>query len=194
MSDVFPGAEAATGRVETLQAAVGMANQCAKEAGGAGSFAVGGVLVGPDFEVLAVSRNRVIQNGKVVDPTAHGERQLVDWYYAHQDRLPPGDQLTIFSSLDPCMMCTGAILSAGMRVVSLTLDPENGVNWDATGKYRSLPDDLCPQAQRTFAYLGVEHRRPYQGFQPFLFADDTVPEETIAESETCMTACCSAIQ
>ncbi|CAN0301824.1 unnamed protein product, partial [Phaeothamnion confervicola] len=72
-------------------AAVEQAVEAAREAAATGTFGVGGVLVGPQGEVLAVSRNHVICQGAVADPTAHGERQLVDWYFQQiyqGDRLP----------------------------------------------------------------------------------------------------------
>lgn len=181
--NVFPGVRGGHGKVESLERAVRVATEAAIEAGQMGSFAVGGLLVGPQREILAVSRNRVIEEGCVADPTAHGERQLVDYYYAHQDRLPPAEQCTIFSSLDPCMMCTGSILAAGMKVVSLTLDTENGVNYDARGTYHSLPEELREQARATFAYLGVEGHRTYQGYMPFLFPEQRVPEQALRDAE-----------
>ena len=171
---VFPGVAATSGIANTLAQAVDLATSAAERAREAGSFGVGGILLGPDLEVLAISQNRVIHDGILCDPTAHGERQLVDWYYANRDRLPPAHELTVVSSLDPCMMCTGSILSAGMKVLSLTLDTMNGVNFDGEGDFGSLPSPLNQLAESTFAYLGITGVRGYQGFQPFPFAQTEV--------------------
>lgn len=171
---IFPGVKPGAGRAETLHEAVTLATEAAERAGRAGSFGVGGLLLGPQLEVLAISENHVIHQGKLCDPTAHGERQLLDWYYANRRQLPPSEELTVVSSLDPCMMCAGSILSAKMKVLSLTLDTMNGVNFDGEGDFGSLPRPLNRLAASTFAYLGIEGLRPYQGFDPFPFAETTV--------------------
>jgi tRNA(Arg) A34 adenosine deaminase TadA len=58
-------------------------------------------------------------NGFTFDPTAHGERQMIDWYFdqiAQGFPMPPPSQLSIVTSLDPCCMCAGSILTAGFNV------------------------------------------------------------------------------
>ena len=137
----------------------------AEEALGAhagGTYAVGGVLLGPEGVVLARARNRVLHEGAVADPTAHVERQLVDWYFATPN-LPPPSQCLLVSSLDPCLMCAGAILATGFNVLSLGLDHAAGVNWRGAWEFSCLPRQLRLRARQTFAYAGVEGARPYQG-------------------------------
>jgi len=150
---------------DTAQAAL-WSVEAAMRAASQGTFGVGGVLLGPHKELLAVSCNRVISEGKVADPTAHGERQLVDWYFDRQSRgenLPPAGDCTIVSSLDPCMMCAGSILTGGFKVISTTLDTRAGVNYTADGNYPTVPEGLQQRARENFAYFGVEGSRPYQG-------------------------------
>ena len=157
---LFPGVRAGDGRVAAdLCEAAEWAQAGAQRAAERGTFCVGGVLLGPGRELLAESSNHVLCDGQVCDPTAHGERQLVDWYLA-QRGLPPADVCTVVSTLDPCMMCTGALLQAGFQVVTLALDPDAGVNCAGDGSFGTLPVDLRPLARRRFAYLGVEGRRP----------------------------------
>ena len=149
----------------TAQAALWSVDAAARAAS-QGTFGVGGALLGPHRELLAISCNRVVADGKVADPTAHGERQLVDWYFekAHQgEQLPSPDQCTIVSSLDPCMMCAGSILTGGFQVVSTTLDTTAGVNCHTDAQYSTLPTELRDEAQHQFSYFGVEGKRPYQG-------------------------------
>ena len=80
-----------------------MAVESACAAAHSGTFGVGGVLLGPQGELLAICRNCVVRDGQVHDPTAHGERQLVDWFYHNFPGESPR-RYTIVSSLDPCMM------------------------------------------------------------------------------------------
>src|SRR4051794_9226408 len=89
------------------------------------TFSVGGLLVAEDGSVIHQMHNRVIVDRALMDPTAHGERQLVDWYHeqvALGANLPPPDRISVITSLDPCCMCTGAILSAGFRAVTVAED------------------------------------------------------------------------
>lgn len=149
----------------TAQAAIWSVDAAVKAAS-QGTFGVGGVLLGPHKEVIAISCNRVIADGKVADPTAHGERQVVDWYFeqkAQGSELPKPEDCTIVSSLDPCMMCAGSILTGGFNVVSTTLDTRAGVNYTTDGSYPTVPKELQEQAKEHFAYVGIEGGRPYQG-------------------------------
>ena len=149
----------------TAQAAMWSVD-AAVQAASHGTFGVGGVLLGPHKELLAVSCNRVIADGKVADPTAHGERQIVDWYFeqaAQGQQLPAPEDCTIVSSLDPCMMCAGSILTGGFNVVSTTLDTRAGVNFTTDGQYPTVPEELRDQAKEHFAYFGIEGGRDYQG-------------------------------
>lgn len=168
---MFPGVRPGAGqRASSLGEAVLWAQQGAQRAADRGTFCVGGVLLGPGGELLAESSNHVLSDGRVCDPTAHGERQLVDWYHAHPG-LPPAADCTVVSTLDPCMMCTGALLQAGFRVVTLALDPEAGVNCAGDYAFETLPSDLRPLARERFAYLGVEGVRAPYGCQVSVSAE-----------------------
>lgn len=171
MSSVYPGVRPGQGeRAQNLLEAVEWAQRGAERASERGTFCVGGVLLGPAYELLAESSNHVLCNGAVCDPTAHGERQLVDWYF-DQSGLPPAESCTIVSTLDPCMMCTGALLYGGFRVVTLALDPDAGVNANGDCRFETLPPDLRPDARERFAYLGVEGVRPAFGCDVSVSAD-----------------------
>ncbi|MBS2035967.1 nucleoside deaminase [bacterium] len=163
MSCIYPGVLAGDGRqAVSLGEAAEWAQRGALRAADRGTFCVGGVLLGPGLELLAESSNHVLCDGAVCDPTAHGERQLVDWYF-DQKGMPAADQCTLVSTLDPCIMCAGSLLYAGFRVVSLSLDLEAGVNWTADQSFQALPPALRSQARERFAYLGVEGVRPAFG-------------------------------
>ena len=52
----------------------------------------GGLLLDQYGNVLKSLQNNVVRDGLIFDPTAHGERQLVDWYFAERAKgreLPP---------------------------------------------------------------------------------------------------------
>ncbi|RZF28995.1 nucleoside deaminase [Paraburkholderia sp. UYCP14C] len=145
-------------KVTSTESAMTLAALQAMTANCAGSFSVGGALVDDNGNVLNKMSNRVIQNGRTNDPTAHGERQLVDWYYANKDALglPPPEQVTVVTSLDPCCMCAGAILTAGFKVAVGALDTYAGINYDKKFTFPSLRGSTRTQAINTFAYPEVE--------------------------------------
>lgn len=138
-------------------------------AGSMGSYGVGAALLGPHGELFATSQNHVVDNGLVADPTAHGERQLVDWYFAQKAKgqdMPPPEEMTVVSSLDPCIMCAGSILASGMNVVSLSQDPGAGVDFKGDGSFVSLPKKLQEKAKEHFSYFGVQGGSKFLGHNP----------------------------
>lgn len=94
----------------------------AREAGAAGEVPVGAVVV-LDGEVIGRGFNQPILRH---DPTAHAEimalRDAAD--RAGNYRLPGA---TLYVTLEPCVMCTGAIMHARVaRVVYGARDPKTG--------------------------------------------------------------------
>jgi cytosine deaminase len=154
-----------------------------------GTFAVGGMMVeNRTGKVIRVMHNNVLKpldNGTRLtwDPTAHGERQLVYWYYENRDErgLPDPSEITIVTSLDPCIMCTGALLTAGFNVGVVAIDDYAGVNYDSAFEFRSLPPELRTQAKQTFGYYAAGssstppiYTRPYQGSNLVAFHQTSV--------------------
>jgi cytosine deaminase len=145
-------------RTIDVQAAVAIAAAEAIAAKTQGTFGVGGVMLDQHGTVLKSLHNNVIKHGLIYDPTAHGERQLIDWYYAERAKghdLPPPEEITIVTSLDPCCMCTGAILSGGFNVVVAAPDGKAGINYNGSAFFPSLPAPLQPKAESTFSYPAV---------------------------------------
>jgi cytosine deaminase len=171
-----------------VQAAVAMASLEAIAAKTQGTFGVGGVLLDGFGNVLQAVHNQVIRDGLIWDPTAHGERQLVDWYFAERAKgraLPPSHEVTIVTSLDPCCMCAGAILAAGFNVVVAANDRNAGVNHEGDATFSALPAGLRPQARASFAYPAVlgssSYARPPRGAAPpHFFIGKTIAEPTQA--------------
>ncbi|MGN9908372.1 nucleoside deaminase [Phytohabitans sp. LJ34] len=86
----------------------------AAEARRAGNPPFGSLLAGPDGAVLAEERNTSLTDD---DITAHPELKLARWAAKHLD---PGTAAatTMYTSCEPCGMCTGAIARSGLgRVV-----------------------------------------------------------------------------
>ncbi len=171
-----------------VQAAVAIAANEAIAAKTEGSFGVGGVLLDQYGNVLKSLANNVVRNGLIFDPTAHGERQLVDWYFSEVARgrpLPPPQDITVVTSLDPCCMCTGALLAAGFHVVAAASDKNAGINYDASASFPSLPPALRSAAQTHYAYPAVlgssSYARPSSGASPkSFFIGKTIAEPTQA--------------
>jgi tRNA(Arg) A34 adenosine deaminase TadA len=146
-------------RAIDIQTAVAMAAAQAIAAKTQGTYGVGGVLLDQKGNVLKALQNNVVCDGLIFDPTAHGERQLIDWYFAEAARgrdLPPPHEVTIVTSLDPCAMCTGAILTAGFNLVVAATDPKAGINYDDSFDFAGLPEALRPQAAARFFYPAVK--------------------------------------
>lgn len=145
-------------KVIDVQAAVAIAANEAIAARTQGTFGVGGVMLDASGGVLKALHNNVIRDGLVFDPTAHGERQLIDWYYEEKAKgaeLPEPQDITIVTSLDPCCMCTGAILAGGFNVLVAATDANAGINHDGSATFDALPAGLREQAKATFGYPAV---------------------------------------
>lgn len=79
------------------------------------SYNEGGLPIGAAMvehgEVIARGHNRRVQDG---DPTAHGEMDCL----RRAGRRSRYDQVTLYTTLSPCMMCAGTIVQFGIgRVV-----------------------------------------------------------------------------
>lgn len=95
----------------------------AQAAGAAGEVPVGAVLVGANGDLLGEGGNRPISSS---DPTAHAEIVALRAACAAVSnyRLPLA---TLYVTLEPCVMCMGAMLHARIgRVVYGACDPKTG--------------------------------------------------------------------
>lgn len=89
---------------------------------------VGSVLIGPDGELIGRGRNRTYSGG---DCTGHAEVEAIRDAGSLLLRHAYFQRCTLYTTAEPCMMCTGAILAAGViRVVW-------GMHGD-TGSFSSL--------------------------------------------------------
>ena len=106
----------------------------AKSAGQIGEVPVGAILVSENGEILSAAHNLAI---KLVDPTAHAEilalRKAA--LEINNYRLL---NTTLYVTVEPCIMCMGAIVHARIsRVVFGTTDPK----WGAAGSLYNVAED-----------------------------------------------------
>jgi tRNA(Arg) A34 adenosine deaminase TadA len=103
--------------------AIALALAEAQSAAARGEVPVGAVLMGPDGALLAQDGNRIIE---LRDPTAHAEMLVLRTGAARlgNERLTG---TTLYVSLEPCAMCSGAIAMARVaRLVFAADDPKGG--------------------------------------------------------------------
>ena len=77
-----------------------------------GGIPIGGCLIHKDGRVLGRGYNKRVQNGS---PILHGEMSVLE----NAGRLPHSiyKDCTMYTTLSPCNMCTGAILLYGIKRV-----------------------------------------------------------------------------
>ena len=101
---------------------MGLALQQARDAGDQGEVPVGAALVGKNGLLSAAGNSPI----RLADPSAHAEilviRQAAQLLRNY--RLP---ETTLYVTLEPCIMCMGALIQARIRrLVYGTVDPKTG--------------------------------------------------------------------
>lgn len=108
----------------------------AAAAGEAGEVPVGAVVVDAENNLIAEGENRRERDH---DPTAHAEI-LVLRAAGHALKTWHLEQCTLYVTLEPCPMCTGALINARLGgLVYGTDDPKAG----AVRTVANLPDSAC---------------------------------------------------
>jgi len=74
-----------------------------------GGLPIGAVMV-ENGAIISAGHNRRVQDG---DPTAHGEMDCL----RKAGRRARYDSVTLYTTLSPCMMCTGTVLQFGIKRV-----------------------------------------------------------------------------
>ena len=107
----------------------------AKKAGQKAEVPVGAVLVAESGDILSLSHNQVIT---LADPTAHAE--ILVLRKAAQKVL--NYRLlgtTLYVTIEPCIMCMGAIVHA--RVARVVFGAED-LKWGAAGSLYNFAEDI----------------------------------------------------
>jgi cytosine/creatinine deaminase len=123
----------------------------ARESLAGGGVPVGAVLAaassGQGWQVIAAGHNERVQRG---DPVAHGEIACL----RNAGRRPSYADTTLYTTLSPCQMCTGAILLFQIpRVVvgeASTFAGDLGFLADRGVEIVLLDDEGCMAAMREF--------------------------------------------
>jgi tRNA(Arg) A34 adenosine deaminase TadA len=103
--------------------AIALALAEAQSAAARGEVPVGAVLAGPDGALLARDGNRIVE---LRDPTAHAEMLVLRAGAARLGNERLGGT-TLYVSLEPCAMCSGAIALARVgRLVFAAEDSQGG--------------------------------------------------------------------
>ncbi|MCF6474299.1 nucleoside deaminase [Nonomuraea sp. MG754425] len=132
-----------------LRMAIGLA----AGARAAGNPPFGSLLVGPDGTVLAEAANSTLTDD---DITAHPELKMARWAARELDPATAAGT-TMYTSCQPCGMCTGAIERSGLGRVVYAL---------SAGQLDSLKPagSGFPQVPATGPALFEEARGPVEGY------------------------------
>ena len=173
--------------VNSAQQAVELVANQAIDAALQQTFAVGGAIIdNATGNVIVAMHNNVLMPFPGAaqpyflphDPTAHGERQLVDWYFENRGamNLPAPAQLTVVTTLDPCAMCAGSLLTAGFNVAVSAIDDYAGINYNSAFSFPTLPPAVRQQAQNSWGYYAIAApvSRAYQGANSPVFSQQTI--------------------
>ena len=117
-----------------------------------GDMPYGSLLVGPTGAVLIEERNTVVTEQ---DITAHPELKLARWAASELDASIAAAS-TMYTSCQPCGMCTGAIDRSGIGRVVFALSNEQLANIRRSGGFASAPQEG--------PYLFQEARVPVDGY------------------------------
>jgi|SRR5438132_9192848 len=103
----------------------------------AGDAPFGSLLVGPDGDVLVEDHNTVLSDN---DISAHPELKLAKW--AARELSPSvAAATTMYTSTQPCGMCTGAIDRSGLGRVVYALSNEQFAALKASGGFPAVPQE-----------------------------------------------------
>jgi cytosine deaminase len=174
--------------VKNADEAAALVLAMAKEANRQGTFGVGGAIIENNTgKVIMTMHNKVLQplgndlgqlsnKAYISDPTAHGERQLVYWYYENKValNLPEPSALTVVTSLDPCAMCAGTLMTAGFNVAVVAYDDFAGVNGNMRADFPGYPSAIQNKLQKYFGYYSVQGGRSYSGAPGILYSNTAV--------------------
>lgn len=111
-----------------------------------GGVPVGAVMV-ENGEVIGRGRNRRVQDG---NPVSHGETDCMK----NAGRRPDYSKVTMYTTLSPCMMCTGTIIQFGIGRVVIGEDKNFAGNIDFLRErgvgVTLLDDNDCIELMRKF--------------------------------------------
>ncbi|MEJ3744275.1 nucleoside deaminase [Actinomycetes bacterium KLBMP 9797] len=102
-----------------------------------GEAPYGSLLVGPRGDVLAEAHNTVLGDR---DISAHPELKMARWAARELDRETAA-ATTLYTSCQPCGMCTGAIERSGLGRVVFALSTEQLIALHPGGGWPHVPQE-----------------------------------------------------
>jgi tRNA(Arg) A34 adenosine deaminase TadA len=111
--------------------------ELAAEAVAGGDAPFGSLLVGPDGTVLAEEHNTVLSEG---DISAHPELKLARWA-ARELPADTAASTTMYTSCQPCGMCSAAIDRAGLGLVVFALSNDQLSGLRPAGGFPPVPQE-----------------------------------------------------
>jgi tRNA(Arg) A34 adenosine deaminase TadA len=126
----------------------------AAEARASGNPPFGSLLVGPDGSVLAEERNSTLTDD---DISAHPELKLARWAASSLDSATAAGT-TMYTSCEPCGMCSGALARSGLGQVVFALSGDQLGGLRTAGGFPSVPTDG--------PHLYDEAKVPVEGYYP----------------------------
>ncbi|WP_425435626.1 nucleoside deaminase [Lentzea kentuckyensis] len=126
----------------------------AAEARAGGNPPFGSLLVGPDGAVLAEERNSSLTDD---DITAHPELKLARWAARSLDAATAAGT-TMYTSCEPCGMCSGALARSGIGQVVFALSGDQLGGLRTIGGFPVVPTDG--------PHLYDEAKVPVEGYYP----------------------------
>lgn len=102
-----------------------------------GDAPFGSILVGHDGEVLAEDHNTVLSDN---DISAHPELKLAKWAARELD-TETAKSTTLYTSCQPCGMCTGAIARSGLGRVVFALSNAQLAALKPGGGFPDVPQE-----------------------------------------------------
>ncbi|MGW6276376.1 nucleoside deaminase [Kribbella sp. NPDC055071] len=133
-----------------LRQAIGLAASARED----GNPPFGSLLVGPDGTVFVEAQNTTITDR---DISLHPELKIAVWAARE---LPAEDaaRTTMYTSCQPCPMCTGALARSGIGRVVYALSGEQLGGLKSTGDFPAVPQEGPA--------LYDEARVPVEGYYP----------------------------
>lgn len=111
-----------------------------------GGLPIGAVMV-ENNQIIGEGHNQRVQNG---DPTAHGEMDC----FRKVGRRASYSDITLFTTLSPCMMCAGTVVQFGIPRVVIGENKSFSGNIDFLREHGVdvilLNDSQCESLMRTF--------------------------------------------
>ena len=140
-----------------------LAKQEARDGRAEGGIPIGAALVADDGTVLGVGHNRRVQQGSAI---RHGETDALE----RAGRLPASTyaRSTMYTTLSPCSMCTGAILLYGIPRVVI-------------GEHRTFMGDEDLLRSRGVEVIVLDDAECVAMMEDFIAAEPTLWNEDIGE-------------